>query len=394
MVSSAEHTPSPGARPHFGLVAGEASGDILGAGLIRALKARYPQARFTGIGGPLMCAEGMVSLYPMERLSVMGLVEVLGRLRELFAIRRGLLDHFTGDRPDVFIGIDAPDFNLRLEKPLRAAGIPTVHYVSPSVWAWRQGRIKTIRKAVDCMLTLFPFEVDFYREHGVRAVCVGHPLADELPLRPDVVQARHALNLPQDRPVVAILPGSRHGEVSRIGPVFMETLVRIHQRRGDVHFVIPAVNADRKAQIAGLLQALGGTLPVTLIEGQSRTAMMAADVVLLASGTATLEAMLLKKPMVVAYRLALLTYWIMRRLIQVPWVSLPNLLAGRELVPELLQHAAVPERLATAVLERLKPEAAAALQQTFTEIHRQLRLNASEKAADAVASLLKEAPRV
>ncbi|RMF14758.1 MAG: lipid-A-disaccharide synthase [Gammaproteobacteria bacterium] len=370
------------------MVAGEASGDILGAGLIRALKKRYPKARFSGIGGPLMIAEGMHSLFPMERLSVMGLVEVLGRLRELFGIRNALVRHFERDRPDVFIGIDAPDFNLRLERPLKARGIPTVHYVSPSVWAWRQGRIKTIRKSVDTMLTLFPFETAFYERHGMQARCVGHPLADELPLTPRTQAARERLGLPDDRPVITVMPGSRGGEVSRIGPVFCETMVRIATQRPDVVFVIPAVNAQRRAQIEALLESLSASLDVRLIDGQSRTAMEASDVILLASGTATLEAMLLKKPMVVAYRLAVITYWIMKRLIKVPWVSLPNLLAGRELVPELIQKAAVPDRLASAVVARLRPEAADALRETFTEIHRQLRRDASEQAADAVSELM------
>ena len=373
----------------FGIVAGEASGDILGAGLIRSLRKRYPNARFAGIGGEEMMAEGLQSLVPMERLSVMGLVEVLGRIGELVRIRRRLLDFFLTTPPAVVIGIDSPDFTLAVERRCRKAGIPTVHYVSPSVWAWRKKRIFKIAKSVDLMLTLFPFETDIYHQHNIPVVFVGHPLADRIPMRPDTTQARADLGLALDKPVLAILPGSRGGEVERLGTLFLEAARWLQQRIPDLQLVIPCANREREKQIRGITEVLELSLPVTIVQGRSREVMAASDAVLLASGTATLEAMLLKKPMVVGYRLSDFSYKILSRMVQAPHVALPNLLARRELVPELLQDAATPEALGAAALSQLEDTSKREqLIDAFTELHLTLRQNADEQAAKAVAALL------
>ncbi|WP_040261124.1 lipid-A-disaccharide synthase [Pseudomonas massiliensis] len=366
------------------LVAGEASGDILGAGLMRALKAREPGVRFIGVGGPLMEAEGLRSYFPMERLAVMGLVEVLGRLRELLGRRKLLIETLLEARPDVFIGIDAPDFTLAIEARLHNAGIKAVHYVSPSVWAWRQKRVLKIREGCDLMLTLFPFEARFYEEQGVPVRFVGHSLADQIPLQADREQARRALGLAVEGPLVALMPGSRGGEVRRLGGLFFETAKRLLQARPGLHFVLPCASPERRSQLEALLAE--HSLPVTLLDGQSHQALAACDAVLIASGTATLEALLYKRPMVVAYRLAPLTWWMLKRMVKSPYVSLPNLLAQRKLVPELLQDAATPETLAANLLPLLDNPA----EQTagFDAIHRTLRQDASNQAADAVLQLL------
>lgn len=371
------------------IIAGEASGDILGAGLIRSLRQRYPKARFVGIGGDEMVAEGFHSLVPMERLSVMGLVEVLGRIRELFSIRARLMEFFFNTPPDVVIGIDSPDFTLAIERRCREAGIPSVHYVSPSVWAWRQKRIFKIAKSVDLMLTLFPFEARFYEEHQVPVAFVGHPLADRIEMKTDTRAARENLGLNVDNPVLAVLPGSRGGEVERLGTLFLEASRWLQSRRPDIQLVIPCVNRDREKQIQGLVESLEVKLPVTLVRGRSREVMAASDVVLLASGTATLEAMLLKKPMVVGYRLSNFSFKLLSKLVKVPWVALPNLLAQKQLVPELLQDDATPEALGAAVLERLENEQERwRLEEAFSELHESLRQNADERAATAISSLL------
>lgn len=373
------------------MVAGEASGDILGSGLIRSLRKRYPNARFVGIGGEEMIAEGFHSLVPMERLSVMGLVEVLGRLRELFAIRARLMDYLLTTPPDVLIGIDSPDFTLGVEERCRKAGIATVHYVSPSVWAWRQKRIFRIARSVDLMLTLLPFEAKFYEEHQVPVAFVGHPLAERVPMETDTAGARAALGLEQDKPVLAILPGSRAGEVERLGGLFLETARQLQAAHPDLQLVVPCVNREREAQVQALADALAVKLPLTVVRGRSREVMAAADVVLLASGTATLEAMLLKKPMVVGYRLSNFSFAVLSRLVKVPWVSLPNLLAREELVPELLQENATPEKLAAAVQERLdNPQERKRLKEAFTRLHHVLRRNADERAAEAVSGLIEK----
>ncbi|WP_426117764.1 lipid-A-disaccharide synthase [Pseudomonas sp. DSP3-2-2] len=369
------------------LVAGEASGDILGSGLMRAIKARHPDAQFIGVGGPLMEAEGMVSCFPMERLSVMGLVEVLGRLRELLAKRKVLVQTLINEKPDVFIGIDAPDFTLNIELQLRRAGIKTVHYVSPSVWAWRQKRVLKIREGCDLMLTLLPFEARFYEEKGVPVKFVGHPLADTIPLEADRAAARTELGL-GDGPVVALMPGSRGGEVGRLGSLFLDAAQLLLAQRPGLRFVLPCASPQRRAQIEQLLQ--GRDLPLTLLDGGSHLALAACDAVLIASGTATLEALLYKRPMVVAYRMAPITFWILKRLVKSPYVSLPNLLAQRLLVPELLQDAATAETLAQTLLPLLE----GGQEQTsgFDEIHRTLRRDASNQAAEAVLSLIGRSP--
>ncbi|MGO1692528.1 MAG: lipid-A-disaccharide synthase [Marinobacter sp.] len=378
-------------RVTFGIIAGEASGDILGAGLIRSLRNRYPKARFVGIGGDEMIAEGFHSLVPMERLSVMGLVEVLGRIRELFSIRARLLSYFFATPPDVVVGIDSPDFTLAIERRCREAGIPSVHYVSPSVWAWRQKRIFKIAKSVDLMLTLLPFEARFYEEHNVPVAFVGHPLADRIPVVPETSKARHELGLEEDVPLLAILPGSRAGEVERLGTLFLEAARWIQAKRPDVQLVIPCVNRDREKQVRDLIEALEVKLQVTIVRGRSREVMAASDVVLLASGTATLEAMLLKKPMVVGYRLSNVSYALLSRLVKVPHVSLPNLLAKQPLVPELLQDDATPESLGAAVLERMEDQQERdRLIEAFTELHHTLKQDADEKAAQAISMLLEK----
>ena len=391
----------PGTRASSGsplciaLVAGEASGDTLGAGLMRALKRSYPDARFIGIGGPRMIAEGLVSQVPMERLSVMGLFEVLGRLRELLGIRKELIEFFKRQHPDVFIGIDAPDFVLHVEKKLRAAGIPTVHYVSPSVWAWREKRVLGIRESTDLMLTLFPFEEDVYRRHGVPVRCVGHTLADQIPLKPDRAAARAVLGLPADAQVVALMPGSRNGELRKLGALFLETAAWCAERRPELNFIMPCANADRKAQMQAIIAETESGVALRLLDGQSHEALAACDAVLIASGTATLEAMLFKRPMVVAYRMAALTFRILKRLVKVGHVSLPNLLARREVVPEFLQDDATPQALGEALLARLDPSRQREeAQAVFTELHLMLRRDADRAAADAVIELLEEKGRL
>lgn len=379
------------AKPQHGrslciaLVAGEASGDILGAGLMQALKARYPRISFIGVGGSRMQSEGLASLFPQERLAVMGLVEVLGRLPELWMRRRALIKTLVQARPDVFIGIDAPDFNLGLELKLRQAGIRTVHYVSPSVWAWRQKRVLKIRHACDLMLTLLPFEAAFYEAHQVPVRFVGHPLADQIPERIDRRSARQQLGLSLTGPVLALMPGSRGGEVERLGAVFLETARLLYQRFPDIQFVLPCATPERRQQLEQQ-RAHFSDLPLTLLDGQSHEALAACDAVLIASGTATLEALLHKRPMVVAYRVSTLTYWLAKRLVKTPYFALPNLLAGQALVPEFIQDAVQPAAMAEQVAIALAhPERQV---QAFASIHDSLRCQASERAAEAVLELL------
>lgn len=378
----------------IGIVAGEISGDTLGAGLIRELRLRYPHAEFFGICGPQMQAAGGVSLFPMERLSVMGLVEVLGRLRELFSIRDQLVAAFLERKIDIFIGIDAPDFNLRLDAVLKHHGIRTVQYVSPSVWAWRQGRVVGIRAVVDTVLCLLPFEKKFYDAHAVDAVFVGHPLADSLPLVSDTCAARRELGLDESAEYIALLPGSRGGEVSRIAPTLFAAAKLIRQQRPQTRFIIPAINAARRADIEALLAEAGLDALIfddRLGPGVGRLVMAAADVVVLASGTATLEAMLLKKPMVVAYKLHWLTWLIVRFMAKTAWVGLPNVLANETLVPELLQSAATPAAVEAATVRWLKDDAYRDSRlRRFTALHEQLRQNADVKSADAVQRLLEK----
>ncbi len=367
------------------LVAGEASGDILGAGLMQALRSQYPQIEFIGVGGPLMEAQGLTSYFPMERLAIMGLVEVLGRLPELLARRKRLVATFKQQQPDVFIGIDAPDFNLNIELQLREAGIKTVHYVSPSVWAWRQKRVFKIRKGCDLMLTLLPFEAQFYKKHQVPVLFVGHPLADSVAMHNDPLPARKQLGLPADAQVVALLPGSRAGEVAKLGALFIETARYLLVKKPQLRFVIPAANQARREQLAAILADMPN-LPIEILDGQSQTALQACDAVLIASGTATLEALLFKKPMVVAYKLAAVSHWLLKKMVKSPYISLPNLLAAEMLVPEFIQDAATPEALGEAVLEQLRDGSTQT--QGFTELHKSLRCDASQRAAQGVLQLL------
>ncbi|MEW6460447.1 MULTISPECIES: lipid-A-disaccharide synthase [Pseudomonas] len=365
------------------LVAGEASGDILGAGLMQAIKLRHPDVEFIGVGGARMEAEGLTSYFPMERLAVMGLVEVLGRLFELLGRRRQLARDLIAAQPDVFIGIDAPDFNLGLELKLRRAGIRTVHYVSPSVWAWRQKRVLKIREACDLMLTLFPFEAQFYDAHQVPVRFVGHPLADAIPQHADRAAARDALDLPHDEAVVALMPGSRGGEVARLGELFLDAAIRLRALRPGIRFLLPCATPERREQLEQMLA--GRDLPLTLLDGRSHEVLAACDAVLIASGTATLEALLYKRPMVVAYRVAPMTYRILKRLVKSPYISLPNLLAERLLVPELIQDAATAEALAQTVAPLI--DGGQVQTEGFDVIHRALRRDASVSAADAVLKL-------
>ena len=371
------------------IVVGETSGDMLGIGLMKALKKQYPDATFEGIGGPLMEAEGFKSFVPMERLAVMGLVEILGRLFELLKVRKKLVKYWQQNPPDVFIGIDAPEFNTQLEYKLKTSGIKTVHYVSPSVWAWRSKRIHKIKKSVDLMLTLFPFEAKFYQEHDVPVSFVGHNLADSIPFENHADDARQVFNIEPNEKVVCLMPGSRGSEVEKLCPVFLQTAERIAQHNPDVRFILPAANHVRKQQIEQFIEEMKPAAKIEVIDGHSKTCMQAADVILLASGTATLEGMLLKKPMVVSYIVAPLTYRIMRRLLKQDFISLPNLLAGREVVPEILQEHATAENLAKAVNERLEDESLIhQLQETFLFIHKQLKRGANEQAALAIVNLL------
>lgn len=385
-MSSPDRASSP---LRIGLLAGELSGDALGAGLMAAIKKRHPDAQFEGIGGPRMIAEGFNSLADQERLAVMGFVEPLKRLPELLAIRRRVYKHFVANPPDVFVGIDSPGFNITLERKLREAGIKTAQYVSPQIWAWRRERVHKIARSVDLMLTLFPFEEQFYAEHNVPVAFVGHYLADRLPLEPDQTAARERLGVPLEQPLIALLPGSRGSEVALLGPDFIAAAEWCLARNPDLHFILPAASEARLEQLRPMLE--GKDLPIKLMLGQSHDAMCAADAVLMASGTTTLEALLLKRPMVVAYRFPRLSYAIYSRLLVIPHVSLPNILAGRELVPELLQDKVSAESLGAPLLEYFSnPERVKALQEEFISIHHTLNCNADERAADALLSLIEQ----
>lgn len=374
--------------PLIALIAGEASGDILGAGLMQSLQSRYPGARFIGVGGSEMAAAGLDSLFPMEKLSVMGITEVLSHLPELLRLRKQLIRFLLDQQPDVVIGIDSPDFTLPIARRLHDRGLKTVHYVSPSVWAWRQGRIKGIKKSIDLMLCLLPFEARFYEEHQVPVAFVGHPLADRVPLHTDTAAAREALGLTLNDTLLAVLPGSRGGEVGQLMPVFLDAMKALNAERPELHFVVPAANAARREQIEGLLEQ-APDLPVTIVDGESRTVMAAADVILMASGTATLEGLLVAKPMVVGYRVGTVTYAIASRLVKSEFVSLPNLLCREAMVPELIQDDLTGDAIVTEVSRWLdNPDQAQALVSRFKAVHEQLRGGASEKAAEAVCQLL------
>lgn len=394
--SAADASQPAATRPRrVALVAGEASGDLLGAGLIESLRARWPDAEFAGVGGDRMREAGFDAWYDAGELAVMGLAEVLRHLPRLLRVRRDLRERVLAWAPDVFVGIDAPDFNLGVERRLKQRGVATVHYVSPSVWAWREGRAAKIGRSADRVLCLFPMEPAIYARHGVDARFVGHPLADEMPLQPDRSAAREALGLPADAPILALLPGSRTGEIERLGADFLEAAARVRAEVPDVRIVAPMADARARVTFERVLaqsparDALGDALGI--IDGRARTLMIASDVVLLASGTATLEAMLAKRPMVVAYKVAATTYRLVKGLgmLKVDRYALPNILAGADVVPELMQHDCTPEKLADAVLHWLRsPQAAADLVPVFTKLHEELRRDASSRAADAVAEVV------
>jgi lipid-A-disaccharide synthase len=382
-------------RPvRIGIIAGEASGDLLGARLMRALKDHLPEVHFEGIGGSEMQAEGCNSLFPMERLSVLGLTEILGRYFELRRLRKQLIAHFLASPPDIFIGVDSPGFNLGVEEQLRRAGIATVHYVSPQVWAWRTWRVQKIRRAVDRVLVLFPFEQGFYARHGVDATFVGHPLADEIQGDDNPLPHRDRLKLDLNRPTVALLPGSRVSELKALADVFVETSQWLHARHPEMQFIIPFVNRRTRVLFEEAIRRhRAWDLPITRFHGHSREVMAAADVVLLASGTATLEAMLVRRLMVVTYRVSRLSYWLMRAFSHISLYAMPNNLAGRHLVPELLQDEATAEMLGAAVERYLsRPLYAREVLKTFEILAVRLRGNASEQAARAVLEVLQKRP--
>lgn len=372
------------------LVAGEASGDLLGAGLIAELKRRYPDAEFVGIGGERMRAQGMTAWHDCTELAVMGLAEVLRHLPRLLLLRHRLCKRLLDYKPDVFIGIDAPDFNLGLERKLKNAGVRTVHFVSPSVWAWREKRAETIGRSAELVLCLFPMEPPIYARHGVKARFVGHPLADIFPLHPDAQAARADLALPADAPLLALLPGSRLGEIKRLLPTFLAAAKQVSAQIPGLVIVIPAANGACRTMIeSGLMQS--GMSNVALLDGCAHEAMIAADVVLLASGTAALEAMLAKRPMVIGYRISALSHFIVStfRMMRIRHFSLPNVLANEPLVPELMQADCTAANLADAVLHWFQhPEASKTLLPRFLSIHERLRQNASDKAASAIVQLL------
>jgi len=389
--------------PLIALVAGEASGDNLGAALIAAIRERVPNARFVGVPGPRMREAGCEALAASDELALMGLAEILRHLPRLIGLRRRLVRELLAHRPAVFVGIDAPEFNLGLAKRLKAGGLPTVQYVSPQVWAWRQGRVRGIAESCDRILCLLPFEPAFYAEHGVTARFVGHPLADQFPLEADRAGARAALGLSRDDEVIAVLPGSRMGEVSRLAVPFVSAAQRIAARRPGVTFVVPLTGASTRACFEAALGeasvisgdaasgAVASGLSIKLLDGQSRLALAAADVVLTASGTATLETLLSQRPMVVAYQLAPLTAFLLRLLglVKVRHFSQPNLLVGREIVPEFFQEAVTPEALGAAVLQWLEqPQRLGELREAFGLVHRDLRRGGAALAAEAVLELV------
>ena len=371
------------------LVAGETSGDILGAGLIRSLKKHHPNIQFVGIAGPQMQAEGCKAWYEMEELSVMGIVEVLGRLRRILAIRRDITKRLIELKPDIFIGIDAPDFNLSLEGKLKQAGIKTIHYVSPSVWAWKQKRVFKIKRNTNLILAFLPFEKAFYDKFDVPCRFIGHKMADDIPLEPDQTAMRQQLGIPLDCQCLALLPGSRHAEVTLLSEPFLKAAQLLRDKFPDLHIVVPLANEKRRQEFERIKAEIAPQLNVQLLDGHAREAMIASNAAILASGTVALECMLAKCPMVVGYKMKAFTFWLAKKLIKTPYVSLPNILAGKEIVPELLQHDCTPENIANHVLPFLKSDNTE-LKATFLALHKQIRCNADEQAAQAVLDVLED----
>ncbi len=389
--------------PKIAIVAGEASGDLLGSHLMRALKAQRSDLTFIGIAGPKMMGEGAKSLFPIEKLSVRGYVEVLKHLYGLLKLRKSLFKQLLAEKPDIFIGVDAPDFNFWLERKLKNHGITTIHYVSPSIWAWRGGRMGKIKRAVSHVLALFPFEPALYEKAGVPVTYVGHPLADELPLKPSKTAAREILKIEKNKLVIAMLPGSRQSEVKQHADLLIKTAQLISKEHKNAQFLVPLITRETRQLFETALynnishnQAnlnndteLLETLDLDILFGHAHDAMEAADMVIVASGTATLEAALLKKPMVITYRMPAISWQILKRMRYQPYVGLPNILAGKFLVPELLQNDATPQKLADAVARLLSDDAyLKEIKQEFTAIHQALRQNSAKKAADVVLSCL------
>ena len=374
----------------IGIVAGEASGDMLGSHLMAALKEARPDIHFVGIGGPKMQSAGMEVMYPMEKLAVRGYVEVLRHYREIVGIRSKLRAHFLNSRPDLFIGVDAPDFNLDLELALKASGIPTIHYVSPSIWAWRKERINKIGRAVSRVLALFPHEPKLYRQAGIAVDYVGHPLADMLPEFPKRAEMRETMRIPLHAKVFAFLPGSRQSEVKHLAQTYIETAKLVLQQIPDARFLVPLVSRETRGIFEqALYDCDAEQLPITLLFGHAQDAMIAADGVLVASGTATLECALLKRPMVITYRMPAFSWWMIKRKRYQPYFGLPNILCERFVVPELIQEDATPENLTQALLNLVNNgEAVAELEETFHELHRTLRQNTAQKAAAAILPYL------
>ena len=376
------------ADPRLALVAGEASGDLLASLLLGGLRQRWPQLRAQGIGGPKMIAQGFESWWPQDKLAVFGYVDALRHYREIAGIRRELGDRLLQDKPEVLIGVDAPDFNLGLEERLKAAGVPTVHFVSPSIWAWRGGRIEKIRRSADHVLCLFPFEPEIYSRAGIAATYVGHPIADHIPLDVPRAAARAQLGLSDHDTVIALLPGSRRSEIRYIAPSLLAAATLLARQRPGLKFVLP-VAPGLRALLDPLIAEHAPGLPLQLLDGQSHSALAACDLTLIASGTATLEAALFKRPMVIAYRLHAISWQIMKRLAYQPWVGLPNILLRDFAVPELIQNAATPQAIAAAALEWLDdPVRCEQLARRFTELHHLLRQNTAQRATDAIAQVL------
>ncbi|WP_294948087.1 lipid-A-disaccharide synthase [Sulfurivirga sp.] len=368
------------------MVAGEASGDQLAADLMVALRQHYPSIRFVGIGGPRMQAEGLESWYDMNELSVMGFAEVVGRLPRLLKLRRALIARLRLLQPDLFIGVDAPDFNFTVERELKASGVPTVHYVGPSVWAWREKRLEKIRQCVDGVLLLFPFEPPLYERYGIPAAYVGHPLARKIPMKPDRHGARARLGLDESAQVTALLPGSRHGEVQRIFPVYLEAIALLRQVYPEMQFVVPAASDALADEMAAMIDARGGRLPVEILRQDGMAlALQVADQAVVFSGTASLEAALYKCPMIITAKVSPLTYWIAKRLVKIPWVGLPNVLAGREIVPELIQDEARAERIAVKLGQLVVDELRRRRQiEAFETMHERLRRDSGREAIRAM----------
>jgi lipid-A-disaccharide synthase len=374
----------------IGIVAGEASGDYLGSHLIKALKAEHGEISVEGIGGDKMISEGCLSLFPMEKLSVMGLVEVLGSYLELVGIRKRLFQHFSNNPPDVFIGIDAPDFNLGLEQSLRRQGIPTVHYVSPSVWAWRRRRLNKIRESVDLMLTLFPFEIDIYRENNIEAAYVGHPLAGKIKLKPDKLAARDRLGLDKSTTIIGIMPGSRRSEMSRLLPPFLDFAKLCHVEFPKIQFVSSLLDSKSIEYCEQIQLSMSAqSLPLKIFQDKAHDVLEASDILVLASGTVTLEAMLFKKPMVVAYKLNPISHFFVKMMTYIDHAALPNLLSGKEVVPECLQNKCSADNLFGHLKRWInKPEKINELEHEFTEIHSKLKLDSGVLASRAILKLL------